>query len=60
MKRQIRTNAAAAVFDAVKRQATNQALVHEPFPRSSGPSDGNTTVRHAVNANTAEVRLGAI
>jgi len=34
------TNVAVAIFDAVKRRDTNQALAQELLPRSSGRSGG--------------------
>jgi hypothetical protein len=53
-------NAAVAIFDAARELDIGRELAPVLSRRSSGPSDGNTTVRHAVNANAAEVRLGAI
>ena len=58
MKRGIPTNAAAGMFDVVKKLGTSQAL--DLSLRSSGRFVGNTTVRLAANMDGAAVRVAAI
>jgi hypothetical protein len=55
MKRQIRTNAAAATFDAARKQATNRALVLVSSQQNSGRSAGSITVSRAANMNGQEI-----
>ena len=56
-RRQILTNAAVAISDAAKRLDTSQEFAPALSPRSSGRSDGSTTVRPAANMDGAEVSL---
>jgi len=55
MKRPIRTNAAAATFDAARKLTTNLAHARDPLRRSSGLSGGSTTARPAANMVGAAV-----
>ena len=57
MKRQIPADAAAATSDAAKKRDTSQVLAPDLLPRNSGPSDGSTIARLAVNMDGVEVRL---
>ena len=57
MKRQTRTNAAAATSDAAKKPDTSQALAPDLLPRSSGHFGGNTIVRRAASMDGAEASL---
>jgi len=51
MKRQIQTNAAVVISNAVRKPDTGQGLAPALSQRSSGHSDGSTFVRPAVNIN---------
>jgi len=45
------------MFDAVRRLDISPAHIRALSQQSSGPSDGSTPVRLAVNMDGAEVRL---
>jgi len=57
MKRWIQANAVAGMSDAVKKLDTKPEHAQALSQRSSGRSDGSTTVRLAVNMGGVEVRL---
>ena len=55
LKRLILTSVAVVTFDAAKKLDTSWEHVRALSQPSSGPSDGSTTVRLAVNMDVAAV-----
>jgi hypothetical protein len=60
MKRQIRTNAAAAIFDAARKLDTGLVLVAALSKRSSGHFAGSITVSRVASTDGVELRRVAI
>ena len=60
MKRQIRINAAAVIFNAVRKLDTGQELVLELLQPSFGRFGGSTIVSHVVSTDGVELSSACV